>query len=144
MPWRPFRAALKKLSISASVRKFFLRVSTALSGLIGAFTTTYIQMAAFGQYVSLQIGQNVKSAAAPRSSQSARQTCLWVSRQSRFESTASQHKLGLIAIDEQNGLLTRVAATGSVTLCPADEKLTACVELESAILGRFFLDKRTG
>jgi hypothetical protein len=40
---------LRKLSISASVKKFFLRVSTALSGLIGAFTTTYIQMAAFGQ-----------------------------------------------------------------------------------------------
>jgi hypothetical protein len=61
MPWRPFRAALRKLSISASVKKFFLRVSTAFSGLIGAFTTTYIQTARFRQYVSLQIGQNVKS-----------------------------------------------------------------------------------
>jgi hypothetical protein len=57
--------ALKKLSISASVKKFFLRVSTALSGLIGAFTTTYIQTARFRQYVSLQIGPNVTNQESP-------------------------------------------------------------------------------
>jgi hypothetical protein len=38
---------------------------------------------------------------------------------------------------EQFGLLTRIAATESVTLCVRDEKLTAFIELEAAIRCRF-------
>jgi hypothetical protein len=34
---------------------------------------------------------------------------------------------------EQSGLLTRIATTESGSLCRADEKLTAFLELESAI-----------
>jgi len=33
---------------------------------------------------------------------------------------------------EQSGLLTRIAATESVSLCTPDEKLTAFLELERA------------
>jgi hypothetical protein len=39
----------------------------------------------------------------------------------------------LILTGERSGLLTRIATTESVSLWRADEKLTAFVELESAI-----------
>jgi len=52
-------------SISASVKKFLVRVSTAFSVLIGAFTTTYTQTATFRQGVSLQIGPNVTNQEGP-------------------------------------------------------------------------------
>jgi hypothetical protein len=44
---------------------------------------------------------------------------------------------------KRSGLLTRIAATESVTLLCADEKLTAFLELESAICtcGDFCVDK---
>jgi hypothetical protein len=39
----------------------------------------------------------------------------------------------LIPAGERSGLQTRIAATESVSLCGADEKLTAFLELESVI-----------
>ena len=51
----------------------------------------------------------------------------------------------LIPTGEQFGLHTRVAATGSATLCVRDEKLTAFVELESAIrVAANWLDELAG
>jgi hypothetical protein len=62
-PFSAFRPDLvvriRKLSISASVRKFFFAGIDDALGIDSAFTTSYTQTARFRQYVSLQIGQNV-------------------------------------------------------------------------------------
>jgi hypothetical protein len=52
--------------------------------------------------------------------------------------SANEAELGLVSqplipTGERPGLQTRIATTGSVLLCDADEKLAAFVELESAI-----------
>jgi hypothetical protein len=44
----------------------------------------------------------------------------------------------LIPTGERSGLLTHIAATGSASVVRADEKLTAFIELESAIKAKTY------